>query len=233
MTYSEALREALIEEMRATTRVRHGRGRRRLGPRRRRLPVTEGLVEEFGPERVRDTPLSEAGSSGVAVGAAVTGLRPVAEIMYIDFMTLAMDQIVNQAAKMRYMFGGKATVPLVVRTQGGAGRGNAAQHSQSLEAWFVHVPGSRSSCRPRPTDAKGLLKAAIRDDNPVIFIEHKTLYFNRRARCPRASTSSRSGSRRREARGHDTARSSATTRRWSSGLEAADAAGEGGHRASR
>ena len=180
ITYSEALREALIEEMRRDDRVfvmgeEVGVWGRSGGVFR----VTEGLIAEVGPERVRDTPLSEEGIVGLAVGAAVTGLRPVAEIMYVDFMTLVMDQLVNQAAKMRYMFGGKATVPLVVRTQGGAGRGNAAQHSQNLEAWFVHIPGLKVVTPTTPYDAKGLLKAAIRDDNPVVFIEHKTLYFNR------------------------------------------------------
>jgi pyruvate/2-oxoglutarate/acetoin dehydrogenase E1 component len=134
------------------------------------------LLGEFGPKRIRNTPIAEAGIVGVATGAALTGTRPVAELMYIDFSTLAMDQIVNQMAKVRYMFGGKAEVPLVVRTQGGAGRGNAAQHSQSLEAWFVHVPGIYVVQPSTPYDAKGLLKSAIRDDNPIIFIEHKLLY---------------------------------------------------------
>src|SRR3990172_9611065 len=122
--------------------------------------VTEGLVDEFGVERVRDTPLSEAAIAGVAVGAAVTGMRPVAEIMYDDFLTLTMDQLVNQAAKMRYMFGGKARLPLVVRTQSGAGRGNAAQHSQNLESWFAHIPGLKVAMPSTPHDAKGLLTTA-------------------------------------------------------------------------
>jgi pyruvate/2-oxoglutarate/acetoin dehydrogenase E1 component len=125
---------------------------------------------------VRDTPISEAGIMGIAVGAAMTGMRPVAEIMYIDFTALAMDQIANQAAKAHYMFGGKTRVPLVMRTQGGGGRGNAAQHSQSLEMWYVHVPGLIVVQPSTPYDAKGLLKSAIRNDNPVIFIEHKLLY---------------------------------------------------------
>ena len=125
---------------------------------------------------MRDTPISEAGFIGIAVGAAMTGLRPVVEVMYIDFSALAMDQIVNQAAKARYMFGGKARVPLVMRTQGGGGRGNAAQHSQSLEMWYVHMPGLIVVQPSTPYDAKGLLKSAIRNDNPVIFIEHKLLY---------------------------------------------------------
>ena len=138
--------------------------------------ITRGLYERFGEKRVRDTPISEAGFCGIAVGAAMTGLRPVAELLYIDFVTLAMDQIVNQAAKARYMFGGKARVPLVIRAQGGGGRGNAAQHSQSLEMWFVHIPGLIVIQPSTPYDAKGLLKTAIRDDNPVIFLEHKLLY---------------------------------------------------------
>ncbi|HEY2593002.1 MAG TPA: alpha-ketoacid dehydrogenase subunit beta, partial [Chloroflexota bacterium] len=141
--------------------------------------VTKGLVEEFGPERVRDTPISEEAIAAVAVGAAATGSRPVAEIMYVDFIGLAMEPIVNQAAKLRYMFGGKARVPLVIRAQEGAGRGNAAQHSQSLEAWFCHIPGLKVVTPSTPADAKGLLKSAIRDDNPVIFLEHKALYFTK------------------------------------------------------
>jgi pyruvate/2-oxoglutarate/acetoin dehydrogenase E1 component len=138
--------------------------------------VTRGLVDEFGTRRIRNTPISEAVIVGAAAGAAMTGTRPIVEIMYIDFTTLAMDQIVNQMSKIRYMFGGKATVPVVMRTQGGAGRGNAAQHSQSLEAWFVHVPGLIVVQPSTPYDVKGLLKSAVRNDNPVMFIEHKLLY---------------------------------------------------------
>ena len=138
--------------------------------------ATRGLFEEFGPERVRDTPISEATIGGAAVGAAMCGLRPVAEIMYVDFTPLAMDQIANQGAKNRYMFGGKTTVPMVIRTEGGAGRCIAAHHSQSLEALWVHFPGIYVVMPSTPYDAKGLLKAAIRDDNPVMFIEHKMLY---------------------------------------------------------
>jgi acetoin:2,6-dichlorophenolindophenol oxidoreductase subunit beta len=133
-------------------------------------------LAEFGPTRIRQTPISEIGLVGTAVGAALTGLRPVAELMYIDFSGLAMDQIVNQAAQNRFMFGGQARVPLVVRTQGGSGRGNAAQHSKSLEAWFTHVAGLKVVMPATPADAKGLLAAAIRDDDPVMFIEHKLLY---------------------------------------------------------
>jgi len=141
--------------------------------------VCRGLLEEFGPQRVVATPISEAAIIGAAAGAAVVGCRPVAEIMYMDFMTIAMDQIVNQVAKMRYMFGGKARLPLVIRTPSGAGRGQAAQHMQSLEAWFIHVPGLKVVMPSTPRDAKGLLKSAIRDDNPVIFVEHKLLYATR------------------------------------------------------
>jgi 2-oxoisovalerate dehydrogenase E1 component len=138
--------------------------------------ATRGLFSEFGPERVRDTPISEATIGGAAVGAAMCGLRPVAEIMYVDFTPLAMDQIANQGAKNRYMFGGKTVVPMVIRTEGGAGRCIAAHHSQSLEALWVHFPGIYVVMPSTPFDAKGLLKAAIRDDNPVMFIEHKMLY---------------------------------------------------------
>jgi len=134
------------------------------------------LIKEFGPERVRDTPISEAAIAGAAAGAAMTGMRPVAEIMYIDFSTIATDEIVNIAAKNRYMFGGKSTVPVVYRTQGGAGRGIAAHHSGSLEAWYVHSPGILVVMPSTPFDAKGLLKTCIRDDNPIMFIEHKMLY---------------------------------------------------------
>ena len=179
MTYAEALNEALREEMRRDpavfvmgedVAVWGGGGV---------FGVTKGLVEEFGSERVRDTPISEEAIAAVAVGAAATGSRPVAEIMYVDFIGLAMEPIVNQAAKLRYMFGGKAKVPLVIRAQEGAGRGNAAQHSQSLEAWFCHIPGLKVVTPSTPADAKGLLKTAIRDDNPVIFLEHKVLYFTK------------------------------------------------------
>lgn len=174
LTYRDALNEALREEMSRDESVfvigedvgRHG------GP----MQVCKGLWNEFGDWRVRDTPISEAGFVGLGVGAALTGLRPVVEVMYIDFSALAMDQIVNQAAKARYMFGGKARVPMVIRMQGGGGRGNAAQHSQSLEMWFVHTPGLVIVQPSTPADAKGLLKSSIRDENPIIFIEHKLLY---------------------------------------------------------
>jgi pyruvate/2-oxoglutarate/acetoin dehydrogenase E1 component len=172
--YSEALRDALRLEMLRDPRVlvmgediaEHGGA----------FQVTAGMLAEFGPERIRQTPISEIGIVGAGVGAALTGLRPIVELMYIDFAGLAIDQIVNQAAQNRFMFGGQARVPLVVRTQGGSGRGNAAQHSKSLEAWFTHVAGLKVVMPAMPADAKGLLTAAIRDDDPVMFIEHKLLY---------------------------------------------------------
>jgi len=174
LTYREAIREALREEMKRDENVfLIGEDIAEFGG---SYKVTLGLVEEFGKERVRNTPISESAIIGAAVGAAILEMRPVAEIMYIDFTTLAMDQIVNQAAKIRYMTGGQVKVPLVIRTQGGAGRSAAAHHSQSLEAWFFHVPGLKVVMPSNPYDAKGLLKAAIRDDNPVIYIEHKLLY---------------------------------------------------------
>jgi pyruvate dehydrogenase E1 component beta subunit len=138
--------------------------------------VTEGLLAEFGPARVLDTPISEAGFAGVAVGAAMTGGRPILEILMCDFATLAMDQMVNQAAKVHYMSGGGLKVPMVMRTTLGAGRRSAAQHSQSLHAWFCHIPGLKVVMPSTPYDAKGLLKSAIRDDSPVIFFEHKLMY---------------------------------------------------------
>ncbi len=138
--------------------------------------VTEGLYDQFGRERVIGTPISEAAIAGAAVGAAAVGARPVAEIMYMTFLTIAMDQLVNQAAKMKYMFGGKARLPLVIRTMAGAGRGNAAQHSAYLESWFCHVPGIKVVLPATPADAKGLLKTAIRDDNPVLVVENKVQY---------------------------------------------------------
>jgi pyruvate/2-oxoglutarate/acetoin dehydrogenase E1 component len=174
LQYRQALNEALHEEMgRDPTICVLGED---IGSYGSPFKITEGLYERFGEKRVRDTPISEAGFCGLAVGAAMTGLRPVVEVLYVDFLALAMDQVVNQAAKARYMFGGKARVPLVIRTQGGGGRGNAAQHSQSLEMWFVHIPGLIVVQPSTPYDAKGLLKSAIRDDNPVVFLEHKLLY---------------------------------------------------------
>jgi len=175
ITYREALREALREEMlRDKTVFVLGEdvGRYWHGA----FNVTKGLAEEFGDERVRDTPISESAIIGVATGAAITGMRPVAEIMFGDLSALAMDQIANQAAKLRYMFGGQTNVPVVIRTPFGAGVNIASHHSQSLEAWFMHVPGLKIAMPSTPYDAKGLLKTAIRDDDPVMFFEHKLLY---------------------------------------------------------
>jgi pyruvate dehydrogenase E1 component beta subunit len=176
MSYQEAIREALREEMVRDERVfllgedigKHGGA----------FGVTRTLFDQFGPERVRNTPISENTIAGAATGAALVGMRPVAEIMFIDFSGLAMDQICNQAAKLRFMTGGQCTVPWVIRMPqgGGAGKSTAAQHSQSLEVWYAHIPGLKVVHPSTPYDAKGLLKAAIRDDNPVIFLEHKYLY---------------------------------------------------------
>jgi pyruvate dehydrogenase E1 component beta subunit len=174
LTFAQAVREALAEEMRRDPRVFIiGEDVAEAG---HPFKVLTGLVEEFGRDRVIDTPISEAGFTGIAVGAAMTGMRPVVDIMFGDFITLAMDQIVNQAAKVHYMSGGKLKVPLVVRTTLGATRRSAAQHSQSLHAWLSHVPGLKVALPATPSDAKGLLKAAIRDDNPVIVFEDKMTY---------------------------------------------------------
>ncbi len=174
ITYSEALREALRQEMQRDERVFIiGEDVAIYGG---AFGVTRGLVEEFGEERVIDTPISELGIAGAITGAALAGMRPVGEIMFMDFMTLASEQLVNQAAKIRFMFGGKVKVPFVMRTPAGSGTGAAAQHSQSLENWFVHIPGMKVVMPSTPYDAKGLLIASIQDDNPVIFIEHKLLY---------------------------------------------------------
>lgn len=174
VTYKEAIREAMSEEMRRDENViLLGED---IGVYGGAFGTTVGMLDEFGPERIRDTPISEAAIVGAATGAAATGLRPIAEIMFSDFLTIAADQLVNQAAKMRYMFGGKATVPMVVRAPAGSGTGAAAQHSQSLENWFNHIPGLKVVTPSTPYDAKGLLKAAIRDDNPVVFFEQKLLY---------------------------------------------------------
>jgi acetoin:2,6-dichlorophenolindophenol oxidoreductase subunit beta len=175
MKYREALRAALEEEMERDPSVFCiGEG---IGERGGSYKVTEGLIARFGPGRVIDTPLSEAGFVGVGVGAAIAGQRPVVEMLFVDFLLLAMDQVVNQAAKYRFMSGGEGRVPLVIRTQGGAGNSLAGQHSQSLEALYHHIPGLKVVMPSTPRDAKGLLKAAIRDDDPVIFIEHKLLYM--------------------------------------------------------
>lgn len=175
IAYRDALREALGEEMRRDASVfllGEDIGRYWGGA----FKVTEGLAEEFGDERVRDTPISENAIIGTGVGAAITGMRPVAEIMFGDLTALAMDQIANQAAKICYMFGGQAKCPLVIRTPFGAGVNIASHHSQSLEAWFMHVPGLHVAVPSTPYDAKGLLKTAIRGNNPVFFCEHKLLY---------------------------------------------------------
>jgi acetoin:2,6-dichlorophenolindophenol oxidoreductase subunit beta len=174
MTYIKAITSTLAAAMRADDRVFVlGEDVAEGGP----YTATAGLAEEFGSERVVNTPISEAAITGVAIGAAQSGMRPVLEIMFIDFITLALDQLVNGAAKAHFMSGGQLTVPLVVRTQGGAGYRGAAQHSQSLEAWLTHVPGLKVVMPSRAVDAAGLLASAIADPNPVVFIENKTLYF--------------------------------------------------------
>jgi pyruvate dehydrogenase E1 component beta subunit len=173
-TIREAINEALHEEMRRDKRIFiMGED---IGVAGGVFKVTAGLLDTFGPERVRDTPIAEAGIVGLAVGAAMTGLRPIVEIMFSDFTTLASDQIVNQAAKLRYMTAGQTSIPLVIRTAMGAGRRAAAQHSQSLQAWFAHIPGIKVVMPSTPADAKGLLKSAVRDDNPVMFLEDKMTY---------------------------------------------------------
>ena len=174
LTFSEALREAIAEEMRADSNVfMLGED---IGVYGGAFGVSLNLLDEFGEERIMDTPISEAGIIGVAAGAAVSGMRPIAEMQFSDFITIGMDQLVNQAAKMRYMFGGRAQVPMVLRAPIGSGTGSAAQHSQSHEAWYCHVPGLKVVMPATPYDAKGLLKAAIHDNNPVVFLEPKLLY---------------------------------------------------------
>jgi pyruvate dehydrogenase E1 component beta subunit len=184
LTFAQAIREALAEEMRRDPRVCIlGEDVAEAGT---PFKVLSGLVEEFGTDRVVDTPISEAGFTGVAVGAAMTGLRPVVDIMFGDFLTLTMDQMVNQAAKIHYMSGGKWKVPMVLRTTLGATRRSAAQHSQSLHAWFAHVPGLKVAIPATPYDAKGLLKTAIRDENPVIFFEDKMMHHKLKGNVPAA-----------------------------------------------
>jgi pyruvate/2-oxoglutarate/acetoin dehydrogenase E1 component len=174
LTYAQAIIEALAEEMgRDPTVVLWGLD---IGPYGGAFAATAGLYEEFGPDRVIDMPISEAGYVGAGVGAAVTGLRPVVELQFSDWITIASDQLINQAAKMRYMFGGEISVPLVLRAPVGGYLSAAAQHSQSFESFFAFVPGLKVALPATPYDAKGLLKTAIRDDNPVIFFEHKQLY---------------------------------------------------------
>jgi len=177
LTYREALNQALREEMRRDERiVLMGE---EVGFYQGAFKVSKGLLEEFGAQRVLDTPITELGFTGLGVGAAMVGLRPIVEMMTFNFAILALDQIVNSAAKMFYMSGGQFTVPMVIRGPGGAGHQLAAQHSQALEAWFCHVPGLKVVMPATPADAKGLLKSAVRDDNPVIFIESEVLYGTR------------------------------------------------------
>jgi len=182
LTFGQAVREALAEEMRRDPRVCiFGEDVAEAGT---PFKVLSGLVEEFGTERVLDTPISEAGFTGIAVGAAMTGLRPIVDIMFGDFITLTMDQMVNQAAKVHYMSGGAWKVPMVMRTTLGATRRSGAQHSQSLHAWFSHVPGLKVVMPSTPYDAKGLLKTAIRDENPVVFFEDKMMYTKLKGPVP-------------------------------------------------
>ncbi len=174
LSYREAVRDALSQAMREDPDVFiMGEDIAEMGG---SMAVTQGMLAEFGPERVRNTPISEMAIVGAGIGAAMQGMRPVVEIMYEDFTTLAMEQIVNQAAKHRYMSGGQLKVPLTIRTQGGAGWSPGAQHAQQVEAWFVHVPGLKVVFASTPTDARGLLWSSIYDDNPVLFFEHRILY---------------------------------------------------------
>jgi acetoin:2,6-dichlorophenolindophenol oxidoreductase subunit beta len=174
LTYREAVRDAMSEAMRRDEDVFvMGEDIAEMGG---SMGVTQGMLDEFGPDRVRNTPISEMAIVGAGIGAAVAGMRPIVEVMYQDFMTLAMEQLVQQAAKHRYMSGGQIKVPLTLRTQGGAGWSPGAQHAQQLEAWFVHVPGIKVVFAATPADARGLLWSSIYDDNPVVFFEHRTLY---------------------------------------------------------
>ena len=177
MTYAEGIREGMSIRMRENPNVLlFGEDVGKFGG---CFGVSMGMFDEFGPERVRDTPISEGAIIGCAVGAAATGLRPIAELMFCDFLTVGMDQLVNQAAKMRYMTGGQCSVPMVLRAPMGAGRRNAGQHSQCLENFFCHFPGLKVVAPCTAADAKGLLKSAIRDDDPVVFLEHKLLYAHK------------------------------------------------------
>ena len=174
LSYREAVRDALVRAMREDDGVFiMGEDIAEMGG---SMGVTQGMLAEFGPERVRNTPISEMALVGAGVGAAMQGMRPVVEVMYEDFLTLATEQIINQAAKHRYMSGGQLKVPLTVRTQGGAGWSPGAQHAQQLEAWFVHIPGLKVVFPSTPADVRGLLWSSIYDDNPVVFFEHRTLY---------------------------------------------------------
>jgi pyruvate dehydrogenase E1 component beta subunit len=174
LTYREAVRDALAQALRTDESVFvMGEDIAEMGG---SMAVTQGLLEEFGPKRIRNTPISEMAIVGSGIGAAIQGMRPVVEIMYEDFLTLSMEQLVNQAAKHRTMSGGQVKVPLTIRTQGGAGWSPGAQHAQQLEAWFVHVPGLKVVFPSTPEDVRGLLWSSIYDDNPVVFFEHRTLY---------------------------------------------------------
>lgn len=174
ITFAQALGEAILEEMeRDETIFTYGEDIAKQGG---IFGCTRGLLDEFGSERVRNTPISEAGFVGAGIGAACAGMRPIVELMYMDFTYVSMDQLLNQAAKIRYMFGGKATVPMVIRGQQGIGRGNGGQHSQCVEQFFMHIPGMKVAMPSSPSDAAGLLRTAIRDNNPVMFFEHKALY---------------------------------------------------------
>ena len=181
MTYREALRQALREEMVRDQDV-YVIGEE-VGRFEGSYKVTQGLFKEFGPKRVREAPIAEEGFMGIGVGSAMLGLRPVVEIMTLNFVLVAIDMVVNHAAKVRYMFGGKLKVPMVIRTPGGSGKQLTAQHSQSFEGWFANVPGMKVVAPSNPADAKGLLKAAIRDDDPVLFLENLTIY-NLRGEVP-------------------------------------------------
>src|ERR671936_2924960 len=174
LSYREAVRDALSQAMRRDDDVFiMGEDIAEMGG---SMGVTQGMLDEFGPERVRNTPISEMALVGAGIGAAMQGMRPVVEVMYEDFLTLSLEQIVNQAAKHRYMSGGQLTVPLTIRTQGGAGWSPGAQHAQQLEAWLVHIPGLKVVYAATPEDVGGLLLSAIYDDNPVVFFEHRLLY---------------------------------------------------------
>src|SRR5690242_9956455 len=174
LSYREAVRDALSQAMRRDENVFvMGEDIAEMGG---SMGVTAGMLDEFGPERIRNTPISEMAIVGAGIGAAMQGMRPVVEVMYEDFLTVSMEQIVNQAAKHRYMSGGQLKVPLTIRTQGGAGWSPGAQHAQQLEGWFIHVPGLKVVFASTPSDVRGLLTSAIYDDNPVVFFEHRTLY---------------------------------------------------------
>src|SRR5438552_6544975 len=174
ISYREAVRDAMVQAMRRDDDVFiMGEDIAEMGG---SMGVTQGMLDEFGPDRVRNTPISEMALAGAAIGAAIQGMRPVAEIMYEDFLTLATEQIVNQAAKHRYMSGGQVTVPVTFRTQGGSGWSPGAQHAQQLEAWLVHIPGLKVVFPSTPTDVRGLLYSSIYDDNTVVFFENRTLY---------------------------------------------------------